>query len=194
MSALGVGSRGEPAQAAVRALRVVLGPPVLEQHLRLEQAVELLDGQELVAQPAVERLDVWILPRRAGLDVAAACAGEPAPVARALAVNSGPLSQRMYAGAVPRRATIPSSVEAVASAVMLLATTIASASRVCSSTMLSSFRTRPSAVWSSAMIRAIRAGSSIGTGAARSGVTADGCGSGRWSVGDVLRHQTVLLH
>ena len=50
--------------AAVRALRVVLDPPVLEQHLRLEQAVELLDGQELVAQPAVERLDVWVLPRR----------------------------------------------------------------------------------------------------------------------------------
>ena len=54
----------------------------------------------------------------------------------------------MYAGAVPRRATIPSSIEAVASAVMLLAATIASASRVCSSTMLSSFWTRPSAVWS----------------------------------------------
>ena len=63
-------------------------------------------------------------------------------------MSSGPLSQRMYAGAVPRRATIPSSVEAVASAVMLLVATIASASRVCSSTMLSSFRTRPSAVWS----------------------------------------------
>ena len=54
----------------MRALRVVLDPPVLEQHLRLEQAVELLDGQELVAQPAVERLDVWVLPRRVGLDVA----------------------------------------------------------------------------------------------------------------------------
>ena len=65
------GSRGEPAQAAVRALRVVLDPPVLEQHLRLEQAVELLDGQELVAQPAVERLDVWDRPgpqRVAALD------------------------------------------------------------------------------------------------------------------------------
>ena len=43
LPALGVGSRGEPAQAAVRALRVVLDPPVLDQHLRLEQAVELLD-------------------------------------------------------------------------------------------------------------------------------------------------------
>ena len=49
----------------MRTLRVVLDPPVPEQHLRLEQAVELLDGQELVAQPAVERLDVWVLPRRA---------------------------------------------------------------------------------------------------------------------------------
>ena len=81
LPALGVGSRGEPAQAAVWALRVVLDPPVLDQHLRLEQAVELLDGQELVAQPAVERLDVRLLPRRTGLDVAAARAGEPAPVA-----------------------------------------------------------------------------------------------------------------
>ena len=81
--------------AAVRALRVVLDPPVLEQHLRLEQAVELLDGEELVAQPAVERLDVRVLPRRAGLNIAAACAGEPAPVAQGVGVNSGPLSQRM---------------------------------------------------------------------------------------------------
>ena len=60
LPALGVGSRGEPAQTAMRALRVVLDPPVLEQHLRLKQAVELLDGQELVAQPAVERLDEWV--------------------------------------------------------------------------------------------------------------------------------------
>ena len=66
----------------------------------------------------------------------------------ALAVSSGPVSQRMYPGAVPRTATIRSSVAAVASALMRLAATIASASRVCSSTMLSRFRTRPSAVWS----------------------------------------------
>ena len=66
----------------------------------------------------------------------------------ALAVSSGPLSQRMYPGAVPRPATIRSSVAAVASALMRLAATTASASRVCSSTTLSSFRTRPSAVWS----------------------------------------------
>lgn len=61
-------------------------------------------------------------------------------------MSSGPLSQRMHSGAVPRSATIRSSASTVASAVMLLAATIASASRVCSSTTLSSFSTRPSAV------------------------------------------------
>ena len=66
----------------MRALRVVLDPPVLDQHLRLEQAVELLDRQELVAQPTIERLDVRVLPRRTGLDVAAARTAEPAPVAQ----------------------------------------------------------------------------------------------------------------
>ena len=35
----------------MRALRVVLDPPVLEQHLRLEQAVELLDGQAVAMTP-----------------------------------------------------------------------------------------------------------------------------------------------
>ena len=75
---LGVGRRGEPVEAAVRALRVVLDPPVLDQHLRLHQAVELLNGQELVAQPAVERLHLWVLPRHAKLDVAAARTAEPA--------------------------------------------------------------------------------------------------------------------
>ena len=99
----GRGSRGEPAQAAMRALRVVLDPPVLDQHLRLEQAVELLDGQELVAQPAVERLHVRVLPRRTGLDVAAARAAEPAPVAQGV----GRELWTVVAADVPRRRPAP---------------------------------------------------------------------------------------
>ena len=146
--ALGVGSRGEPAQAAVRALRVVLDAPVLDQHLRLKQAVELLDGQELVAQPAVERLDEWVFPRRTGLDVAAGGAGEPAPVAQGVGRELGSI----IATDVPRRRSAPGDdpVEGAGGGVGGDApgATIASASRVCSSTMLSSFRTRPSAVWS----------------------------------------------
>ena len=103
LPALGVGSRREPAQAAVRALRVVLDPPVLDQHLRLEQAVELLDGQELVAQPAVERLDEWVFPRRTGFDVAAARTAEPAPVAQRVGRELGPV----VAADVPRRRPAP---------------------------------------------------------------------------------------
>ena len=87
----------------MRALRVVLDPPVLDEHLRLEQAVELLDGQELVAQPAVERLDEWGFPRRTGLDVAAGGAGEPAPVAQRVGREFGPL----VAADVPRRRSGP---------------------------------------------------------------------------------------
>jgi hypothetical protein len=60
---------------------VVLDPPVLHQHPGLEQATERLDGQQFVAQPPTEALDVGVLPGRARLDVAAARAAEAAPVA-----------------------------------------------------------------------------------------------------------------
>jgi hypothetical protein len=41
---------------------VVLDPPVLDQHLGFEQAVEGLDGQQFVAESPAERLDVGVLP------------------------------------------------------------------------------------------------------------------------------------
>jgi hypothetical protein len=41
---------------------VVLDPPVLDQQPGLEQAVEGLDSQQLVAEPAAEALDVGVLP------------------------------------------------------------------------------------------------------------------------------------
>ena len=66
----------------------------------------------------------------------------------ALAVSSGPLSQRMNPGAVPRSATSRSSTLTVWSASIRRRHSIASASRVNSSTTCSSLRLCPSAVWS----------------------------------------------
>src|SRR5262245_6224309 len=48
---------------------VVLVSPLPRQHPRLQQAAELLGVEELVPQPAVERLRVPVLPRRARRDV-----------------------------------------------------------------------------------------------------------------------------
>ena len=65
---------------AVRAPFVVVDPPVLCQYLSLEEAVEELAVQVLVAHAAVERLDPGVLPRRAGLDEDRRRRVEPAPV------------------------------------------------------------------------------------------------------------------
>ena len=46
--------RGEPVMSAVRSAHVVVDSPVLDEDLCLEQGLELLAVQELVAQPAVE--------------------------------------------------------------------------------------------------------------------------------------------
>ena len=48
--------------------RVVVPPPTLDEHLGLQERVELLSGQELVAEPAVEALAVAVLPRTARFD------------------------------------------------------------------------------------------------------------------------------
>jgi len=55
------------AQREVRPDPVVRVAPHLDQDLRLEQGVEALSVQALVAQPAVERLDVAVLPGAARL-------------------------------------------------------------------------------------------------------------------------------
>lgn len=49
-------------------VEVVVDAPVLEEHLSLEQAVEELTVQELVAQPSVERLDPGVLQWRSWVD------------------------------------------------------------------------------------------------------------------------------
>ena len=42
---------------------VVLAPPALDEHLRLQERVELLSGQQLIPQLAVEALDVAVFPK-----------------------------------------------------------------------------------------------------------------------------------
>jgi hypothetical protein len=50
----------------VRPVLVVVHPPVLEEDLRLQQGVEGLSVQELVAESAIEALDPGVLPRLSG--------------------------------------------------------------------------------------------------------------------------------
>src|SRR5262245_5860459 len=57
------------AQRTVRPDRVVLLFPLLTQHPRLQQAGELFGLQQLIPQPAVERLGVAVLPRCPRLNV-----------------------------------------------------------------------------------------------------------------------------
>jgi len=47
----------------MRAVVVVLLPPVGDKDLGLEQGVELLDGEQLVADPRAVGLDPRVLPR-----------------------------------------------------------------------------------------------------------------------------------
>ena len=58
-----VGRRWSVSQRAVRANGVVVPPPALDEDFRLQQRVELLAGQQLVAELAVEALDVAVLPQ-----------------------------------------------------------------------------------------------------------------------------------
>ena len=92
----------QPVQVVFMAYRNTLQADALKLVAKkLEQAVELLDGQELVAQPAVERLDVRVLPRCPGLDVAAARAAEPAPVAQRVGRELGPIQIECHNGCTP---------------------------------------------------------------------------------------------
>ena len=55
--------RWDVAERAVEAVVVVDIPTISQHHLELEPGVELLAVQEPVAEPAVEALDVGVLPR-----------------------------------------------------------------------------------------------------------------------------------
>lgn len=75
-----VGVGGEPAEGSVGSVAVVLGAPVFGLYLDFQQRVELFADEELVAEPAVERLAGSVLPRGSGVDVSRVEAGEPAPI------------------------------------------------------------------------------------------------------------------
>jgi hypothetical protein len=74
---------GEAVQRAVWSVAVVLDAPVLGQYLHFQERVELLAGQELVPEAAVERLAHPVLPWRSGIDERRVDTGESAPAARA---------------------------------------------------------------------------------------------------------------
>jgi len=50
-------------------VRVVVGAPLCGEKPRLGEGRELLDVEDLVAEPSVERLDPGVLPGRARIDV-----------------------------------------------------------------------------------------------------------------------------
>jgi hypothetical protein len=85
---LGVVGWGQVAQGAVRADSVVLDPPVLDQHLGLQQGGEGLDGQQLVAH-RLPKLPHRGFARRAGLDVAGSGAGKATPITQSSGVMEG---------------------------------------------------------------------------------------------------------
>ena len=97
----GVRRRRLVAKARVRALCIVVLLPALDDDPRLSKAVEQLPVQQLVAELGVEALAVAVLPRAAGMN--AVLAPTAAIHSRtALAMNSGPLSERTWPG-TPRR-------------------------------------------------------------------------------------------
>jgi hypothetical protein len=85
----------------VRAVGVVLDSPVGDEDLGLEECVELLDGQQLVAYAAAVGLDPRVLPGRAGLDVAGATAAEAAPVAQRVGGQLRPVVAADEGGVTP---------------------------------------------------------------------------------------------
>ena len=86
---------------------VVFVSPVFDEYPCFGEGSEFGDVQQLVSDPAIERLDPRVLPRRAGLDVDGAETAQQAPVLQDPSDQFG-LSIRRYRGAlrsVTRRST-----------------------------------------------------------------------------------------
>jgi hypothetical protein len=67
MSALGpVLGRGEVAQSRMAVPAVVLVLEIADHHPRFEQGGPVVAGEALLYEPAVERLDVTVVPRLSG--------------------------------------------------------------------------------------------------------------------------------
>ena len=91
MPAVGVLGGAEPADAGVGPVGVVVDAPVLDDDLGLEEGVEQLAVEELVAEAAVEALDPGVLPRAARVDEDRVGAVEPAPVGDGMGDELGPV-------------------------------------------------------------------------------------------------------
>src|ERR1700733_3459965 len=81
--------RGEIAVGSVWSVHVVVDPPVLDEHLRLEQAVEAPAVEEFVTQSSVERLDPGVLPGRTRVDEDRTDTVKTAPVAHRMGDELG---------------------------------------------------------------------------------------------------------
>ena len=73
-------SGSEIAVGEVGTVLVVVDAPVADEDVSFEEAVELPRVEQLVAEPAVERLDPGVLPRRSRVDGHARGAVAPAPL------------------------------------------------------------------------------------------------------------------
>ena len=118
---------------------------LLGQHPHLQQRIEDLPVQQLVPQLAVEALRVSVLSRRPGSMYSVLAPTFPSHSRTALAVNSGPLSERMWAD-TPRAIINSASVSMTSGDRMLHPARIARHSLEYSSMTVSSRKARPSRV------------------------------------------------
>src|SRR3954468_16931705 len=136
------------AEGRMRPDGVVMPAPALDDDLRLAKSVEDLAVEQFVPQPGIEALDIAILPRAARSDVGGLGSNAEIHSWTALAMNSGPLSERMWPG-TPRRMNKSESTSMTSMALSLRATRIAKHSCVNSSMTLSIRNLRLSCVRSS---------------------------------------------
>ena len=136
------------AKRGMRPHPVVVPTPTLNHNLCLPQRVEHLTIEQLVTQPRIETLDIAVLPRTARRHVGRLGAERSDPPLTASAMNSGPLSERIYPG-TPRSMNNSASISMTSTDLSLRATRMARHSRVNSSTRLSMRCLRPSWVRSS---------------------------------------------
>src|SRR3954452_20741049 len=132
----------------MRANRIVVTAPALDDDLRLAQRVEDLAVEQLVAQTRVEAFDEAVLPWAARRDVGGLRADGTDPLLHRFATNSGPLSERICSG-TPRRMNRSDSTSMTSIDLSRRDTRMARHSWVNSSMRLSRRNLRPSWVRSS---------------------------------------------
>jgi hypothetical protein len=114
----------------VRASLVVVCPPFFDDLASVSEGEEPVFVQALVAQPAVEALDVGVLDGLAGIDEAQANTVLIGPLVEGLAGQLGAVVESISAGAAPRSSITRSSTLATRIPGREVSTSIASDSRV----------------------------------------------------------------